>query len=165
MLDRDIARGEIDQAPWDEERAHPPWPLLGEEERCFFDALQSADARANQHAGPDLILVSGRLPAGVGERLLGRAHRIDDKVIDLALLFRLHPIVWIEGAVAAVAARDLAGDLAGEIGDVEILDALGGILAGGQPLPGDFHAAAQRRKKTKTCDDDTSHLTLSRDPR
>ena len=46
------------------------------------------------------------------------------------------------GTAGYLAARDLAGDLAGEIGDVEILDALGGILAGVQPLPGDFHAAA-----------------------
>ena len=44
--------------------------------------------------------------------------------IDLALLLRLHPLVGIEGAVGAVAARDLAGDLAGEIRDLEIVDPL-----------------------------------------
>ena len=127
--------------------------------------LQSADARADQHAGADLILIRGRLPTGVGQRLRGRRHGVDNKVIDLALLFRLHPIVRIEGAVAAVAARNLASDLTGQVGDVEILDALGRVLAGGQPPPRDFDAAAERRKETKTCNDDTSHLTLSRDPR
>ena len=106
--------------------------------------MQSADARADQHAGTDLILIGGGLPACVGQGLGGCGHGIDNKVVDFALLLRLHPVVWVEGAVAAVAAWDLAGDLAGQVGDVEILDALGRILAGGQPLPGDFGAAAER---------------------
>ena len=48
----------------------------------------------------------------VGDRLIGRRNGIDDEVIDLALLFRLHPIVRIEFAVARSArheVRDLAG--------------------------------------------------------
>ena len=113
MLDRDIARREIDQASGDEERAHPARPLLGEEQRGLLDSLQAADAGADQHAGADLILIGGGLPARVLERLRGSAHGVDDEVVDLALLLRLHPIVRIEGAVAAVAARHLAGDLAG----------------------------------------------------
>src|SRR5262249_59533114 len=114
VLDGDIARGKVDQAPRYEERAHPPRPLLGEQERSLLDALQSADARADQHAGADLVFVGGRLPVRIGERLLSRAHGIDYKVIDLALLFRLHPIAPIESAVVAVAPGGLAGDLAGK---------------------------------------------------
>ena len=40
--------------------------------------------------------------------------RIDDELVDLALLLRLHPLVGIVGAVGAVAVRDHAGDLAGQ---------------------------------------------------
>ena len=66
MLDRDIAGGEIDQAPGNEERADAPRALLGEEQRGLLDALQAADARADQHAGADLILMAvGFQPASV----------------------------------------------------------------------------------------------------
>ena len=135
VLDGDIAGGEIDQPSRNKERAHPPRSLLGEQQRGLFDALQAADARSDHDPGADLILIGRWLPSGVGECLLGSAHGIDNKVIDLALLFRLHPIARVEGAVAPVATRNLTGDLAGQIGDVEVVDALGGILSGGQPLP------------------------------
>ena len=85
--------------------------------------VEAADAGADHHAGADLILVARGLPAGVVERLRGGAHREDDEIVDLALLLRLHPLVGIEGAVRAVAARNLAGDLGRQIGDVERLDA------------------------------------------
>ena len=61
------------------------------------------------------------LPAGILDRLLGSGHRIDDEVIDFALLFWLHPLIWIVGAVGAVAARDDAGDLAWDVRYVECL--------------------------------------------
>ena len=54
--DRDIAGGEIDQAPGDEERAHPARSLLGQEQRGLLDAPEAADAGADQDAGADLIL-------------------------------------------------------------------------------------------------------------
>src|SRR5262249_6210914 len=48
-------------------------------------------------------------------------------------------------------------DLAGEIGDVEILDAAGCALASGQAFPGCLVATTKRRDETQACDDDTSH--------
>ena len=50
---------------------------------------------------PVVIWSSWRLglPAGIVERLRRRAHRIDDEVVDLALLLRLHPLIGIVGAV------------------------------------------------------------------
>ena len=62
----------------------------------------------------DLVFVASRLPAGIVERLARGAHGEDDEIVDLALLLRLHPLIGIEGAVRAVAARHLAGDLAGK---------------------------------------------------
>ena len=97
-------------------------PALLQQQRGVGDAGQAADAGADQGAGGALVLFGLGMPVGIVERLARRAHREDDEIVDLALVLRLHPLVGIEGAVAAVAARNHAGDLAGEIGDVEGLD-------------------------------------------
>src|SRR6185312_14894047 len=96
----------------------------------------------------------------VVERLARRTHAEDDEVVDLALLFRLHPLVGIVGAVRAVAARDHAGDLGGDVGDLEGIDLLGAALALDQARPGRFDAAAERRDHSHSGDDDTSHDRL-----
>ena len=101
-----------------------------------------------------------RPPAGVVERLARRAHGKDDEVVDLALLLRLHPLIGIVGAVAAVAARDHAGDLAGNVGDIEGVDLLGAALAFEQALPRRLDAASERRQHSHPGDDDTSHDRL-----
>ena len=72
--------------------------------------------------------------------------RENDELVDLALLFRLHPLIGIVGAVGAVAARNAAGDLAGNIGHVERLDPLCAALALEQAFPGRLGAAAERRR-------------------
>ena len=89
--------------------------------RGLVDAADAADAGADQHAGGALVLVGLRASSRQSsQRLRGGRHGIDDEGIDLALLLGLHPLVGVEGAVGAVAARDLAGDLAGEVVDLEI---------------------------------------------
>ena len=97
------------------------------------------------------------MPVGIVERLLRRRHGEKNEVVDLALLFRLHPLIGVESAVGAVAARNLAGDLAGKIGDFELLDARDPAFAGEQPLPCRLDPASERRHHAKTCDDDASH--------
>jgi hypothetical protein len=54
-------------------------------------------------------------------------------------------LIGIEGAIAAVAARDAAGDLTGDIGDVEPVDSFGAALTLEQALPCRLHAASERR--------------------
>ena len=90
-------------------------PFSASSERGLLDALQPADAGADQHAGGDLVLVAVGMPAGVVERLLGRRERVDDEVVDLALILGLHPLVGIKGALGTVAARHGAGDLTAQI--------------------------------------------------
>ena len=94
--------------------------LLLQQERRVGDAGQAADAGADQNAGALLLLGRVGLEAGIGDRLIGRRHGVDDEVVDLALLLRLHPIVGIELAVGRGAARNEAGDLAGEVGSLEL---------------------------------------------
>ena len=142
VLDGYVAGGKIDEPARNEEGAHPSRPLVGKQKRGLLDPLEAADPGADQHARANLVLIGSRFPAGIGQRLGRGAHRKDDEVVDLPLLLGLHPIIGIERAVAAIAARDLAGDLAGEIGDVEILDLARGVLSFRQPLPGGLVPAA-----------------------
>jgi hypothetical protein len=94
---------------------------------------------------------------GILERLGRCAHREDDEVVDLALLLRLHPLIGIEAAVGAVAARDLTGDLGREIGNLECLDPARAALALDQALPRRIDAARQRGDHSESCDDHTPH--------
>src|SRR5438034_7158202 len=54
---------------------------------------------------------------------LFRSHCVEDEIVDLALLLGFHPLVGVEGAVATVTARNLAGNLGRQVGDLEALDA------------------------------------------
>ena len=72
--DGDEAGSEIDDAARNEERRHAARALFAQHDRGVGDALDAADAGADQHAGAGLILVALRLPAGVVERLARRAH-------------------------------------------------------------------------------------------
>src|SRR5262249_30183699 len=121
------------------------------------DALEAADPGPYHHAGARPLLVAGRLPPRVVDRLGGGAHRVGDELVDLSLLLRLHPLVGIVGAARAVAARDLAGDLGGQIGHFEFLDLARAALAAKQTHPRLLDAAGERRDHAQSGDDDTSH--------
>ena len=141
MPDGDLARGEIDQTARNEERADPARALLRQQQRSLGDAIEAADARADENAAALLLLRRLGLIAGVAQACSAAAMRVDDEVIDLALLLRLHPIIGIERAVGTVAARNEASDLAGDVRDLELLDAARAALAGKQPRPACFDAA------------------------
>ena len=160
MGDRYVAGREIDDPSWNEERRNPARPLLLEDDRSFGNALDAADARADHHAGADLIVVALRIPAGIAQRLGCRAHRKRDEVVDLALLLGFHPLVGIIGAVAAVAARNRAGDLGRQVGDLEFFDAPRAALAREQAPPRVLNPAAERRHHSQSRDDHTSHVRL-----
>src|SRR4029450_10034527 len=109
VLDRDIAGREIDQAARDEERRYPARAPLLQQQRRVGDAGQATDPRTDQGAGGALVFLGRGMPVGVVERLARRRHRKDDEIIDLALFLWLHPLVGIESAVTAVAARNHTG--------------------------------------------------------
>ena len=98
-----------------------------------------------------------RVPARILERLARGRHRINDEIVDLALLFWFHPFVRLEGAIRAVAALDLAGDLAGQVGDVEFLDSGGAAFAFQDALPSRLDAGAERRNHSEAGDHDSTH--------
>src|SRR5262249_32028131 len=107
-----------------------------QQHRRLGDPAEATDARTDHRAGGATLLFRRWVPIGVIQRLARRGHGKNDEVIDFALVLRLHPLVGIEGAVAAVAARHLAGDLAGEIGDIEGRNLPRATLAVEDALPG-----------------------------
>src|SRR5205823_10275596 len=117
-LDRHVTGGKIDQTPGNEERRNPPRAFFLQHDRGLGDAFDAADARADEDAGRDPVVVLGRPPARVFDRLPSGAHRIGDEVVDFALLLVLHLLFGIIGTVGAVAARNDAGDLGLQVGDV-----------------------------------------------
>ncbi len=95
------------------ERRRGPFSL--DQKRGFRDALQPADARADQHAGAVAIFFGLRLPAGIRYRLLGGGQAEEDEIVDPALFLGIDPLVGIERAVGAIAARHIAGNLRRQI--------------------------------------------------
>src|SRR5215470_19942639 len=162
MRDRYITGGEINQPARYEERRHAPRSAVAQQQRGFRDSFHATDPRADQNTARDLVLIFARMPAGVVEGLRCRSHGQDDEIVDFALLLRLHPVVRIEASVCAVATRHLAGNLAGNIGNVELLDAFDAALAGSQPPPCLFNPASERRHQPEPCDHHASHRGYSR---
>ena len=142
MLDRHVARSEIDKASRNKERRHLARSPLLHEDRGVGDSGKAADAGTDQGAGRATILLGRRMPIRIVERLLRGAHCEDDEIVDPALVLWLHPLVGIEGSVSPVAARNDAGDSARQVGNVEGFDLLRAALAVEDSFPGRLNAAA-----------------------
>lgn len=143
VADRDLAGDEVDQAAGNEEGRDTARALVAQGVTRLDNAFDTTDARADQHAGGDLVLIGFRMPAYIGKRHIGGGHAVDDEGVDLALLLRLHPLVDIEGAVGAVTDRNTAGDLGGKVIDLEFGDEAGAVLTGKQPRPRHLGSASQ----------------------
>ena len=117
--DRHVAAGQVDDAPGHEERRHPPGSLLLQDRpiarRC---------RRGHRCRHPKITPVRRSGPrssvgfqSGVGQSLGRGTNGENDEVVDLALLFRLHPLAsGLKVPSATIAARHLHGDAAGEVG-------------------------------------------------
>ncbi len=115
---------------------------------------------ADQDAGRNLSSSLSGFQAGIRQRHIAAAHRIDDEGIDLALFLGLHPVVGIERAVAAIA-EGMRRQSWREVLDLELGDLAGCIVAGQKTRPADFGSATQRDTMPVPVDNDTSH---TRDP-
>ncbi len=143
VADRDMAGGEIDEATGNEEGRQAARTLVAQRVAAFDDAIEAADAGADENTGGALVVIRLRMPVGIGQRHFGSGNGIDDIGIDLALLLGLHPLVDIVGAVGAVADRNAAGDLGGQVFHFEFGNAAGAVSTGQQALPCDFRATTK----------------------
>src|SRR5579883_2458906 len=125
-----------------------------------LDSLQSPDAGANQHGSSIPILLACRMPACVVKGLIGSRHCEDDEIINLALFFRLHPIVGIEFALAGTS-LDEAADLTGDVRHVKLGDAPRTALSRNEVGPGGFDAAPHGRNQAHARNNHPPHHTSS----
>ena len=121
VSDRDLAAHQIDEPAGNEKRRDAARSFFMQGHGGVVDAAKSADSRADQDPGLDLLLIGLGRPFGVAQRLRRGAHAVNDEVVDPALLLGLHPVVGVEG-VGRVSTRHLRGDLAGQVRNVEVLD-------------------------------------------
>src|SRR5437660_10142362 len=96
----------------------------------------------------------------ITESLLRRTHGKDDEIIDLALFFRLHPLVGIECGVGAIPTRHLTGNFRRQIRDIELFDTACAAFTIEEPPPTRLDSASERRHHAEACDDDAPHLRL-----
>ena len=161
VLNGNVAGGEIDETPGNEERRNAARTFFFQRDRGLRDTLDAADARADEDAGAFLIFRLGGLPARIVQRLGRGGDAVKNEVVDLPAFLRFHPLVAVEGTVGAVSERDHMGDLAAQVGDVEGVDLLRAAFAFEQTLPRDFDAATERRYHPQPGDDDATHLFLN----
>ena len=161
----DVAARQIDQTAWDEERRQPPRTLLLQQQCAVVDAAETTDPGADHDTGLDLLFVGFGGPIRIRQRLGRCTDGEKDEVVDLALLFRLKPIVRIELALGRIAPRNLGRDAAGQVRHFEIADRGGSAVACRQSPPGRIGISAQRCHQTDAGDDDASRCVHSTLPR
>ncbi len=134
VADRDLAADQVDQRGRDEEGADAPRAALLQDQRRLGDGLQPADAGADLHPGPLLLLLGFRLVAGIRERLGGGGDAEDDEGVVLAEVLRLDIVGGVEQA-GPFAARHVAGDPGRQVTGLEAGDRADARLAGHQIRP------------------------------
>ena len=77
--------------------------------------------------------------------------------IGFTLIFRIHPIIGIEGATRSITARHFTCNLRGQIGYVAACDIDRATLARKQPRPRRLSGTAKRRHHADPRYDDTPH--------
>ena len=144
VADRHLAGHQVDDVAGNEERADAARAAFLQDDRVFGDAVDTANAGTDHHAGRHAIGFGLGLPAGIGERFVSGRDPIQDEVADLAQFLGLKKGFRAERAVAAITARDDVRDLARKILDLELGDPAGGAAAGKQLLPAMLDAHAER---------------------
>jgi hypothetical protein len=114
-----ITRRHIDDASGNEKRRNPTGPFFNQRHRGIINAADPANARTDHHTGPDLILIGLGMPIRIIEGLTSRRHAVNDEIIDLALVLRVHPLIGVEKPLSLVSRWDLEGNARWQVRDVE----------------------------------------------
>src|SRR5262249_8634874 len=116
MGNRYIAGRQIDQSARNEEWRDTAWSSLLEHDCSLGNTREAPDPGPDHYPSLNLLLLGRRLPARIVQRLACRTHCKNDEIVDLALLLRLHPLVWAECPVTAITTWDLASNLGRQVG-------------------------------------------------
>jgi hypothetical protein len=157
IADRHLPRDQVDQRARNEERRHPPRPLSFSV--MEVSAMDESPPIPDPIRQPVRSWLSDRLASTrILDRLIGGGHAIEDELVDLAGLLRLHPVVGIEGAVGAVAALHFAGIGRSKSGRVEPRDGPRPGLPGQKPRPGFLDTRRQRGHKPQPRHNHSPHV-------
>ena len=156
ILDRDLARDQVDQAAVNEVGRDPAWPFGRKDQRLALDPGQPADPRTDRASGAQAHCLGHIRQPGVLDRLSGGVDAINDERIDLTLDLVINPQIGIE-AVFVVGRLHLAGDPALLVAGIEPRDRPRARLAGDEIGPDSLNFGSQRSDKAKTGYDDTTH--------
>src|SRR6516225_4593134 len=140
--DRHETRCKVDDAARNKEWRYAAWAPLVQRNGGFGDAFDTAYAGTDEHTRVCLVVVACWMPSSIVERLMRGTHCEDYKLVDFALLFRLHPLIGIIGTIRAITARDLAGNFARDVRDVETINLSGAALSLEQMRPGWLNATS-----------------------
>ena len=160
VADRHLARGQVDQGCRNEEGTDAPRALVLERQGGVRDPLQAANAGADHDAGAFALGLVVGCPAGILDRLLGGRHAVEDEVVDLAAVLRLHVVVGVEVAVGGRPLGHLARHLGGQVRDVEGLHGADAGLSFDQMVPHGLPADPQGGHESDTGYDNSSHVQL-----
>ena len=98
---------------------------------------------------------------GLADRLHARSERKDDEAVHLALVLGRHEVIGIEVIVGGIAYRHFAGDLVGQIRDVDRLNAANPGLPVDQTFPRRFDPAGKGGNETQAGDHYAAHVRCS----
>jgi len=152
IFDGNLAGNQIDEPAMHEMRRHAARPAFVQHDGFAGDAGQAADARTDERAGAQPLLLAHAGETGIFQRLAGGVDAIDDEGIDLPLNLVIDPEIRIK-----ILRLHLARDGAGIVARVKARDGGRARLAGDQPLPRGFDRRAQRRDQPQACDDYSAH--------
>ena len=157
---RHLTGNQVDQGPRYEKGRYPLGPLLLDQHCGLRNRRQSADTRSQHDPCCAAVLFRHRFPAGIAHRLNRRRHSIQDKVIYLAAVLRLHPVIRAEGAIGPVTHRNLAGILRHNVRRIEPRDRPRAGLTRNQAFPGLLDSAGKRSDHAQTRDNHPTHENL-----
>ena len=153
-----MTRDHVDDRGRHKEGRNAAGPAVGVFGVGFLDHGQPTDARADHHPNARGLLFAQRLArgqAGIAHRLVGSGHAIVDEGVHGARFFGADVGLQIE-------LLDLAGNLAGHGGSIELGDGGDARSTGEQGRPGVSHRIAHRADASQTRDNDaaTAHAQI-----
>ncbi len=102
MLDRNIARREIDQKRRDRERRQTAWATAVRDPHRLGNRTEPPYARTNDGRRALLSFFAVSNPTRLSHRLLGRRQRVQNEAVHLLLLFRRRSGVHIEPGLGVI---------------------------------------------------------------
>ena len=153
---RKVAGNHVNQTGRNKKRRHFVTAGFIKNQRIFINRLQAADAGTHHNAGTELIFVGLRFPAGIFDCIAACGQTVKDKLVNFLLVFGSHNGIRIK-LVLFLAERNLAGYLAGNVLQIDIVDFPDARFTVQNVFPVKVYASSERRNHTQSGYNNSSH--------